>query len=304
MDCIRTAGYNTSGHERGLPKEKFGAERLSSQCPANVALSVPGFAPRRPGHLGIVSSIPPILRPAPLVAKGMKCGLGTRSLEEIRLEGSLSKRLGAHKTLKLRLTSNRHTIVSVKRGPGVYDVRVHQMFSHADEKVVSALSRYVVSNDSDAARFLGKFIDGHRQQIEAQPKRSRRIAIRTDGQHHDLGAIFKRLNDQYFSQPIRARITWGMAARRSQRRSIMVGSYSVEDRLIRVHPLLDRAEVPAFFVEWIVYHEMLHAKHPIRKVGGRRCFHPPAFLDEERCFIQWEQAQRWQRENLDRLLNG
>jgi predicted metal-dependent hydrolase len=222
----------------------------------------------------------------------------------MRLEGTLAKCVGVEKSVRLRLTSNRYTIVSVKRGPDRYDVRVHQMFSQADENVVSALSQYVLCNDPDAATFLGKFIDCHRHQIEAQPKRQRRVAIRTAGQHHDLRAIFKRLNAHYFTRPIRAKITWGMAARRSERRSIMVGSYSVEDRLIRVHPVLDRAEVPEFFVEWIVFHEMLHAKHPIRKIGGRRCFHPPAFLDEERCFAQWEQAQRWQTENLERLLKG
>src|SRR5437588_3906032 len=97
--------------------------------------------------------------------------------------------------------------------------------------------------------------------------------------------IYEDLNRRYFAGKIDARITWSQraqpGAKRRRRNSIKMGSYSVEDRLIRIHASLDRPFVPRLFVEWIVYHEMLHQKHDIPVVGGRRQFHTPEFLAEE-----------------------
>jgi hypothetical protein len=80
-----------------------------------------------------------------------------------------------------------------------------------------------------------------------------------------------------------------------------MGSFSVEDRIIRVHPALDQADVPRFFVEWIVFHEMLHGRLEIRRRGSRRCFHPPEFLAQEREFHDYERAAAWEKENVDRI---
>ena len=83
-----------------------------------------------------------------------------------------------------------------------------------------------------------------------------------------------------------------------------MGSYSVEDRLIRIHPSLDRPDVPRYFVEWIVFHEMLHQVFDIPKVNGRRRFHTPEFLERESQFEHYERARRWERRHLDHLLHG
>ena len=87
------------------------------------------------------------------------------------------------------------------------------------------------------------------------------------------------------------------------RKSIKMGSYSIEDRLIRIHRTLDRAEVPEFFVGWIVFHEMLHQVFEARVVNGRRQFHPPEFLRAEATYERYAEARRWEREHLDMLLS-
>ncbi len=56
-------------------------------------------------------------------------------------------------------------------------------------------------------------------------------------------------------------------------------------------------------MEWIVYHEMLHQKHDIPIIGGRRIFHTEAFMAEEATFEHYERAVRWERDNLDRILH-
>src|SRR5262249_1208886 len=133
------------------------------------------------------------------------------------------------------------------------------------------------------------------------------VAILARGAVHNLEDIFSTLNREYFAGLIDAQITWGQKpparARRGRRISMKMGSYSVEDRLIRIHPSLDRPFVPRLFVEWVVYHEMLHQKHDIPLVRGRRQFHTREFLAEEARFAHYHQARLWEHENFDKLLN-
>jgi hypothetical protein len=178
------------------------------------------------------------------------------------------------------------------------------MFAGLEPRLVRALARYVVHNDARASALLSEFIERNQHLIRKQPRQTRRMVLRTRGQVHDLGAIFDRLNRRYFEGKHVARITWGPLRRHAQQRSIKVGSYSLEDRLIRVHPALDRELVPGYFLEWIVFHEMLHGKHAIREVGGRRCFHPPEFSREERLFPGYGRARLWEKANMDRLLGS
>jgi predicted metal-dependent hydrolase len=48
-------------------------------------------------------------------------------------------------------------------------------------------------------------------------------------------------------------------------------------------------------VEYIVYHEMLHLKHPVKLRGSRRCVHSSEFRAEEELFPQLEAAKRFLR---------
>jgi hypothetical protein len=221
-----------------------------------------------------------------------------------RLERRIAGHL-PHGRLALAITDNRYTMISVRRDKGrVFRVRLHHMFVDAPPLVARALARYIALNDADASRELGRHIEENQIVIRrASSRRPTPITVETRGNIFDLQEIFADLNSRYFGEQIDARITWGpRGGRRRRRTSIKMGSYSVEDRLIRIHPALDRRWVPRFFLEWIVYHEMLHQKHHIPVVGGRRQFHTPEFMAEEATFEHFDRARRWERENLDRLL--
>jgi predicted metal-dependent hydrolase len=228
-----------------------------------------------------------------------------RPLEEIQLERSLAALLPAGRTLAVKLTDNRYTMVMVRRGAGAYTVRLHRMFAAADGKLLRTLARYVVHNDQRASAAIGAFIEENQHVIRRQPRRARRVVLRTAGRAHDLEVIFDRLNRDYFGGGLEARITWGTAPKRQRpRRSIKMGSFAVEDRIIRIHPVLDHPSVPEYFVAWIVFHEMLHGKYEVVRKGDRRCFHSKAFVAEERTFAEYEKACAWERANMDRLLGG
>jgi hypothetical protein len=235
--------------------------------------------------------------------------LGMPAAERDAIETGLERRLlallPAGRGLAIKLTDNRYTMVMVRRGTAEYTVRLHRMFAGADAKLLRALARYVVFNDPRASAVIGAFIEENQHVIRGQPRRPRRVVLRTAGRAHDLKAIYERLNRDYFGSKLDARITWGSAPRRQRpRRSIKMGSFAVEDRLIRIHPVLDHPTVPDYFVAWIVFHEMLHGKYEVVRKGDRRCFHTKEFIAEERTFRDYSRACAWERANMDRLLGS
>jgi len=232
----------------------------------------------------------------------------TVPVEVTEAQDSLERRIRAHMTkgrVQVTLTDNRYTMISVRRiaKEKRYEVRLHHMFADADPVITRALAHYIADNDADASRVLGDFIDANSDHVRGRARRAPTQVIFTAGEHHDLKTIYDELNTRYFEGKIEAAITWGPRTGRARRRnSIKMGSYSVEDRLIRIHRSLDRAFVPRFFVAWIVFHEMLHQVHDIRVKNGRREFHSKEFLADEAQFEAYDQARAWERRHLDALL--
>ena len=228
--------------------------------------------------------------------------------EILDAQDSLERRIRAHLAkgrVDVTLTDNRYTMISVRRiaKERRYEVRLHHMFVDADPVITRALARYVADNDADASRILGDFIDDNSGHVRGRARRTPTTVIFTAGETHDLRVIFDELNARYFDNKIDASITWGQRTGRPRRRnSIKMGSYSVEDRLIRIHRALDRSFVPRFFVAWIVFHEMLHQIHDIRVKNGRREFHSKEFLADEAQFEDYDEAKDWERRHLDAIL--
>jgi hypothetical protein len=218
------------------------------------------------------------------------------------LEGTLRTLLGG--PLRLTFTDNRRTMISLRRQPALTELRLHRMFLQADTDTLHALARYVQRGaDRDASLVLGRYIESQRGAIRSVRTRTTRLS--TMGAHHDLLAIYAEINAQHFAGQVDARITWGRDTtrpRRRVRRSIKLGSYCARDRLIRVHPRLDDPSVPRFFVEYVVYHEMLHHVLPPDVRGGRRQLHDARFKRMERAFPRYDDAIAWESQNVRQLL--
>lgn len=218
----------------------------------------------------------------------------------------LQRRLSAYfKSGRARIifTDNVHTMLSVKRGQGVYTLRMHRMFAAAPPAVLRAAVRYAETQDREAAGALRRYIDGNEHLIRP-PARPRSQQLDTQGAHYNLQELLDGLNTRYFAGEIEAKITWGPRTRRRPgRESIKLGSYSVEEQLIRIHPVLDASDVPRFFVEWIIYHEMLHEVHDMPVVDGRRVYHTPEFRRAEALFERYAEAVLWERTMVHKLLD-
>jgi hypothetical protein len=223
------------------------------------------------------------------------------ALAKARVLGQrIADSLGAGFKVLLSVHDNRSTMISFRRQPPLLKVRVHHMFLDAPDSVVTAIADYAGRGVRAAGRVLDDYIAARQEQIRALPRRS--AALEARGRCFDLQEIFDELNQQYFQGGIRARIGWGRQTGPRRRKSIRLGVYDHKAREIRVHPALDHPDVPRFFVEYIVFHEMLHQLFPSDRHTGRHVHHPRAFRDRERAFPRYEAALRWEKQHLHELL--
>jgi predicted SprT family Zn-dependent metalloprotease len=132
----------------------------------------------------------------------------------------------------------------------------------------------------------------------------RQLALPFEGRHFNLQEIFKSLNERYFGGKFRRyNIGWGRRRKEKPKNYFVFGTIQEEDRVIRIHPLLDAPFVPKWFLEYIVYHEMCHAVVPDEIYpSGRRKVHTDDFFRREKKFRFYRRARQWEKENLGRFL--
>ena len=139
--------------------------------------------------------------------------------------------------------------------------------------------------------YLG-YARSHRTRSRLEKMRRHRIipiATNPRGETFHLGEIFEELNQKYFDGHL-ARPHLGWSVRRWRRQ---FGCYDPGPNLILLNPRLDRARVPRCAVEYVLYHEMLHVKHPTRRSGCGLISHSPEFRREEKRFTEFERARKF-----------
>src|SRR6202165_913048 len=189
-----------------------------------------------------------------------------------------------------------HHTIRVRAGR-VY-VRLSDLFQAAPPEVIRALAFLLV------ARLLSRKAPAAQERIYrryafspnvlraselARRQRGRKVISSAQGKVYDIERIFARVNERYFDGQIATpALTWSKRRARS-----ILGHHDAAHETITISKALDSGDVPEWFVEYIVFHEMLHIKHPARIINGRRYYHSPAFRDEERLFPTYRKAQQW-----------
>jgi len=107
-----------------------------------------------------------------------------------------------------------------------------------------------------------------------------------EGRFYNLEEVFDTLNARFFGGLLgRPNLTWseGMSKR-------SLGHYDAAHNTIVVSRVFDRPSSPRYAIEYLLYHEMLHLKHPVKMRGVRRCVHPREFKQDEALFPQLAEA--------------
>jgi predicted SprT family Zn-dependent metalloprotease len=116
----------------------------------------------------------------------------------------------------------------------------------------------------------------------------------SEGTHHHLESLAAEVHRTYFFKYPPLPVRWGQQIARKKRRSIRLGSYNHRTAEVRIHPMLNSANVPAFFIQSVIHHEYLH--HVLGAPHNRR------FHQHERTFRYFRESQEWIRRNLAFLL--
>lgn len=221
-----------------------------------------------------------------------------------KLDQQVIIRWGSSRTAPLRSRLESMPGLSAKR---VLRLHLHHMFRDADAATREALLVWSSGRRQDAAAraTLQTFM---RDQLDRKPAKPRVRKLDSQGRTHDLGALAASLFEgpflaEFGDGKARPNLTWGRRARSRSRRSMRLGCYMPQENLVRIHAALDQPGVPAWFVRFILFHEILHAAVPSsRGPSGRRVHHGPQFKRRESAYEDYERALRWERANLPRIL--
>jgi hypothetical protein len=179
-------------------------------------------------------------------------------------------------------------------------VRISDLLEGAPENVLKAIAHILVAkmyrkpvDREHAARYRRYVTATHmsRKAYLVRQIRGRKRIASAQGDTYNLEMIFEELNSRFFHGLLaRPQMTWS-----SERARNRLGHYDPAHNAIVVSKVFDHPRVPQFVLEYVVYHEMLHLKHPVKVRGSRRCVHPPEFQIEERAFPRLEEAKRFLR---------
>lgn len=170
-------------------------------------------------------------------------------------------------------------------------LKVQQGFQSADRQVWQALLQdALVQRNAAHERAYRDFADAEDfnevlfelESLAAPPPPP------TRGRAHDLDVSFARVNAAYFdNQMPRPTLVWNrtLTARK-------FGHYQPSRDTVMLSVTLDDPQVPAYVVDFVLYHELLHKKHGSSLVNGRRLAHSPGFRAEERQFAEYETAEQ------------
>ncbi len=183
-------------------------------------------------------------------------------------------------------------------------VRISDILDGAPEPILSALI-VILLHKLCRRRVPLKQLAAYRSyisdaRIRARTEETRRQRGRKDfgppaGEVFDLGRLFEQLNAEYFDRRVSvAHVSW---SQRISRR--ILGHFDPAHRAIVINRKLDHPLVPESVVQYVLYHEMLHALFGIEHTAeGRRHCHHPRFRQAERRFVHYARARQFIRENL------
>jgi predicted metal-dependent hydrolase len=200
-------------------------------------------------------------------------------------------------------SSIKHTI---RKRNGHISMRISDLFIDAPPAVLLAIGRILLAklNKKRVPKKDKKIYDEYLGSRTLQqgvsrvlPGRKRSLAI-IYGRHHNLHDSFGRVNKTYFQDTMeKPLLTW--SPRKAKR---TLGKYDPDRDAVIVSRMLDSPVIPEEFIDFIMYHELLHKKHGILVRGARRQVHTRAFKKDEQKFSTYEKMKAFM-ENLQHMID-
>ena len=196
--------------------------------------------------------------------------------------------------VKFRRFTSLNTTIRLREGRLI--VRLSDLLEHAPETIHQAIAHILLAKLyrkpiepalADRYRRYTRSEAVSKQSERMRQMRGRKVLSSPQGHLYDLDEVFEAVNRRFFHGLLgRPTLTWSAHVARR-----MLGHYDAAHNTIVVSRVFDRPGTPRYAIEYLLYHEMLHLKHPVRVRAGRRCVHGPEFQAEERLFPELEMAR-------------
>jgi predicted metal-dependent hydrolase len=198
--------------------------------------------------------------------------------------------------IELVINQNHSTFLSVlKKGRNTLKISLHKLFLHAGDSVCEAVVDFSMRKDPVALKKIRFFANDYFSKADHSDEVDD-DKLRTKGKYYDLVEIYDDINKKYFDNKIDLKITWFKKPKYRTFSSLTFGSYNRTMKLIRINDILDHAAAPTYFVEYVVYHEMLHHVCPgYTDENGREHIHTPLFRKREKEFAHFKRAKEWEK---------
>jgi len=185
---------------------------------------------------------------------------------------------------------------TIRMREGRLHVRLSDLLEGAPESVLHAIAHVLLAKlyrkpvDAGQLGRYRRYVAGHDISAKAHLLRQMRGRKRigpAGGDVYHLEEVFDDLNQRFFHGLLaRPQMTWSQSKSRHS-----LGHYDPSHNAIVISRVFDHSRVPRYALEYIMYHEMLHLRHPVKLKGSRRCVHSKEFLAEERLFPQLREAK-------------
>ena len=189
---------------------------------------------------------------------------------------------------------------TIRLRQGELYIRISDLLEGAPEPILHAIAHILLAKlyrkpvDRGLSARYRRYISSHDVAAKARlvrQMRGRKHIRSPRGHHYHLEEIFDDLNRRFFHGLMgRPQLTWSQNHAHSS-----LGHYDPAHNAIVISRVFDQPRVPRYAVEFILFHEMLHLKHPVKLKGSRRCVHSREFRAEEKMFPELEQARRFLR---------
>lgn len=179
---------------------------------------------------------------------------------------------------------------------GILQVQISDMLEGAPAPVQEALAIILLGKlyrkqpDAKALAVYRRYLnraDVRRTLHLVKQERGRKLFRNPRGTTYDLHAIFDDLNLQFFGGLMaEPQLGWSIRPSRTT-----LGHYDPSHNAIILSSLFDCPEAPEIAVRYVMYHEMLHLRHPTVHRLSRRCVHTTEFKAEEKLFPDFAAAK-------------
>ena len=184
----------------------------------------------------------------------------------------------------------------IKLAEGRLEVRVTDILEGAPYPIQEALAHILLSKlfrkpvqRLYSSRYRSYFNRGEMRRTLhlVRQERGRKHVSGPEGEHFNLTTLFEELNQRFFNG-LMARPNLGWSRRLSR---TILGHFDPSHNAIILSRIFDKPGTPKLALEYVMFHEMLHLRHPVESRGSRRCIHTPEFKAADKQFPDLKYAK-------------